>query len=105
MPQFFMRVPFPGVGQFPDSPALCRLPVHCASTEPPAEHDGLHTVVQCHGADLLHRVHVRGEYRHWECSLPVVLTQMFPLGQPAGAGLKFKTSFLIISAVSAGHNE
>lgn len=30
---------------------------------------------------------------------------MFPLGQPAGAGLKFKMSFLIISTAGAGHNE
>lgn len=100
-----MQVPFPGVWQFPDSPALCCLPVHCTSIEPPEEHDGLYTVIQCHGSDLLHGVHVRGEYRCWECCFPIVLTQMFPLGQPAGAGLKFKMSFLIISAASPGHNE
>ncbi|XP_025072685.1 putative sodium-coupled neutral amino acid transporter 10 isoform X3 [Alligator sinensis] len=47
-----------GNWQLPDSPALCRLLVYRAAIEPTEEHDGFHTVVQRHGTDLLHGVHV-----------------------------------------------
>lgn len=55
-------VQFSGDWRLPGSPADYCLPLHCASTEPPEEHDGFHTVLQCHGSDLLHCVYVCGQY-------------------------------------------
>lgn len=63
-----LRVTLPSGAQFsgewclPGSPADNCLTLHCASAESPEEHDGFHTVLQCHGSDLLHCVYVCGQY-------------------------------------------
>lgn len=73
MLRFLTQVPLAGVGQFPDRSALRRLAVHRSAAEPAEEHDGVHPVLQRHGAHLLHRLHVRGQCPCWESSFPVVL--------------------------------
>lgn len=57
--------PFSGNWQLPDNLAVCCLPMHRPSVESPEEYDGFHTVIQCYGSDLLHRVYVCGEYQWW----------------------------------------
>ncbi|XP_011921562.1 PREDICTED: putative sodium-coupled neutral amino acid transporter 10 isoform X5 [Cercocebus atys] len=59
-----------GGRHLPHVPAVRRVTVHRAPTQPAAEHDGLHPVLQRHGPPLLHRIHVR------DCAL---LSQARPL--------------------------